>query len=37
MILLGTLEHLMEWNLLFLDDIGKLDEFDASFKSSPTY
>jgi hypothetical protein len=36
-ILLGTLGHLMEWNLSLLDDLGKLDEFDTAFKSSPAY
>jgi hypothetical protein len=36
-ILLGTLEHLMEWNLSLLDGLGKLHEFDAAFKSSLAY
>ena len=36
-ILLGTLEHLMEWNLSLLNDLGKLEEFDAAFQSSPAY
>ena len=36
-LLFGTLKHLIEWIVLLLHDLGRLDTFDSTFLHSPAY